>query len=345
MATPREVPLQEARRSTRTTVKLWRDLIEVRLMKPARRGGRNGFVITGDQFDHLKAIASARSQIDGRFTLGKLAFELADGGCRWVPTELVQKEVRGRVDSLLGFWRRWIQRYLGLPPQLHKITEPKIMEAAKKFALRATRKMPKRYRSSAYDAAFVLLAIFLKMMYLRKSNPMEHVRILKELVLQTGAVDLPDKGHIGFSFQGAQQLANQFASTLPGLSAVLTFDKSVNILFKAGLKPIPDDEFWKAFDAGRRADTMFWEAYDDLRQIVKLDRFSDEQRVTLRPLFIGTILALQAHPPKDVGMLEELLSGDDHGFKQLLRNQVEAVRQFLKLQPLLAAAREKKHVK
>jgi hypothetical protein len=339
-----EVPLREALESTGTPRKMWRDLLEAGLMDPARRGSQNTWVVTSQQYQRLESVARARKRIDGRFTLGKLAFELADEGCRWVPTELVQKEITIRIDSLFGFWRRWLQRYLGLPPRFDHVIEPEIMEAAKKFALRATRKMPKRYRFTAYDAVYVFLAMSLKMMYLKRSNPLDYARILKELVYHTGAVDHLDKGHIGFSFQEAQQLANQIASSLIGLSTVLSFNKSVNILFTARSKSILDADFWKAFDAGRRVSSVVWEAYDELRQFVKLDQFSEPQRAKIRPLIIGMILAFQAHPPKESGLILELLSGDERTLKQILGQLIEAARHFLTLQPLLATVPRRQHV-
>lgn len=342
--TAAEVRLSEALRTTKTGPKMWRDLIEAKLMEPARRGSQNAYVITGEQYERLKSIAWARQRIEGRFTLGKLAFTLADEGHRWVPAALVQKEITARVESYFGATRRAFQRYFGLSPQIDRVTESDIYKATEKFAKKVTKKTPARYKPAAFGACYLFLALFLKMMYLKKVNPLDEARGIKELVLQTGAVEHPTKGHVGFSFDAAMRLATQFAATLTGLSAVLSFNGSVNILFNPKSVGRSDADFWRAFDAGERASAIIWNHYDDLRRDVKLQQFSLEDRAKLRALPIAVMIAFQARPPRDAEFLNEMLSGSDQKLEDILRKLLEGIRVFMKLQPLLAAVREKKNV-
>src|SRR5580692_2598497 len=268
MATPSEVPLREALHSTETPDKMWRDLLEVGLVQPAYRGDDNVYVIPRDEFEHLKAIASARKQIEGRLTLGKLAFALVDNRQRWVPVILLQNELKLRVGSFLGLVRRGLQRWLGLSPRIGCVTEQQIYPAAKKLSLRLTKKMPLTKRVVAFSACYLFLTLILKMMYLRKPNPLDHAGTMKQLLVQTGTMEHQDRGHIGFSFDRAAQLASQFASTLSGMWQVLSLDDSINIL-STSTHCLNDTDFWRAYDAAGLVERAFFDTYADIRPDLK----------------------------------------------------------------------------
>jgi hypothetical protein len=330
--TLQDVLLRDALRSTGTSAKAWRDLIEAKLLDPAHRNETvKNYVISGEQYHRLKLISLARHEIDGRFTLGKLSFVLADRSQHWVPVVLLQNELRRKVSSYLGFVRRTLQRELGLSPQIAGVSEQQIYTAAKKLSRRLTKKVPQRKQIVAFSACYLFTTLILKMMYLRNPNPLNHAGTMKELLLHTGAVRHRDKGHIGFSFDQASQLANRFASTLSGLWLALSLDDSINIL-SASMHRVSDTDFRLALNA-------------DIRHDLKLPPIANDVREKVRPLILATLIAYRAKPPRDHELLDELFRCSDKTFRRLLSGFIVAIRVFLKLQPLLDAVRGKSGVK
>jgi hypothetical protein len=334
-----DVPLDHALEQTKTKRKMWRDLVEAKVQDPARRAGKK-YVISGQQYDRLKRIHAIRSRVDGRVTIGKITFELAIDGDRSVPVSLLRKELQKRVDSYLGFVRRTCQRHFGLSPKISHVTESEVYAAAKKFANRLTKRMPLGKRVAAFPACWLFMSMFLRMMYLRKPNPLDHVRGIKELLILTGSIDHPTKGHVGFPFSKAVELARQFAATLSGLWLVFSLDKSVNILYKAPHDGTEDD-FWKAFNATENVRAALWGFYGELGRDIKLPSFTALERAKLDPLILATIIAYQTNPPKDAEFLNEILAGSDRKLRGLLSQLLVAVRAFLRLQPLLEPFRRK----
>jgi hypothetical protein len=301
-------------------------------------------VISDEQYNRLKLISLARHEIDGRFTLGKLSFVLADRSEQWVPVALLQSELKSRVTGYLGFVRRTLQRELGLSPRIAGVSEQQVYTAAKKLSLRLTKKASHRKRIVAFSACYLFTTLILKMMYLRNPNPLDHAGTMKELLLHTGAVRHRDKGHIGFSFDQASQLANRFASTLSGLWLALSLDNSVNIL-SASTHRVSDADFWMAIDAADLVERAFLDAYADVRHDLKLPRIANDVREKLRPLILATLIAYRANPPRDHELLDELFRRSDKTFRGLLSGLVLAIRAFLMLQPLLDAVRGKSNGK
>jgi hypothetical protein len=344
MVTAREVPLREALHSTKTHEKMWRDLIEVGLMKPAYRGDQNAYVISLDEFERLKLIEAVRRRIEGRFTLGKLGFVLAESGQRWVPVLLMQNELKRRIQSWLGFVRRALQRHLGLSPRIGHVQEKHIYPAARKLSLRLTKKLPLKRRILAFSACYLFLTLILKMMYLRKPNPLDHAGTMRQLVVQTATMEHKDRGHIGTSFDEAARLANLFASTLRELWLVLSLDDSINILATSTHR-VSDEDFWRAYDAVSLVESAFLDTYSDIRDDLKLPALSLDLRKLQRTHFLASLVAFTANPPRDREMLDELLGGSDQRLRAILSQLVTAIRIFLKAQQLLQAERRKANVK
>lgn len=344
MGTPGAVLLRDALRATDTQDKRWRDLLEAGLVQPAYRGERGLYVVPRDEYENLRAIASASKQIEGRFTLGKLAFALADNNQRWVPVTLLQNELRRQVGNFLGLVRRALQRWIGLSPRIGAVTEPQIYAAAKKLSLRLTKKMPLTKRVVAFSACYLFLTLILKMMYLRKPNPLDHAGTMKQLLIQTGTMEHKDRGHIGFSFGQATQLANQFASTLSGLWEVVSLDDSINIL-STSTHRVNGEEFWRAYDAAAVVERAFYDTYADIRPDLKLPQLTQDIKTKLKPYLLATLVAFTANPPRDPTLLDELLSGSDEKLRALLSQLLVAIRTFLKAQQLLDAEKGKSRVK
>jgi hypothetical protein len=344
MAIPREVPLSEALRATKTHDKMWRDLLEAGFVKRAYRGQGNAYVITAAEYERLKAIAATRKQIEGRFTLGKLAMALAADRQRWVPVTLLQNELQRQVSNFLGLARRTLQRSLGLSPRIGYVTEPQIATASTKLSLRLTKKMPLAKRLVAFSAIYIFSAMILKMMYLRKANPLDYAGTIKQLLIQTGTMEHKDRGHIGFSFDRAAQLANQFASTLTSLWQVLTLDDSINIL-STSTHRLNDKDFWRAYDAADLVGRAFFDVYADIRPDLRLPLLTDDVRLKLKPYILATLFAYTANPPRDRALLDELLRGSDETLRAILSQLLVAVRTFLKAQQLLNAEKRESRVK
>jgi hypothetical protein len=344
MVIPSEVPLREALHSTKTHDKTWRDLLEVGLVKPAYRAADNVYVIPREEFEHLKAIASARREIEGRFTLGKLAFALVDNRQRWVPVALLQNELKLRVENFLGLSRRTLQRWLGLSPRIGHVTEQQVYSASKKLSQRLTKKMPAKKRVVAFSACYLFITLILKMMYLPKPNPLDHAGTMKQLLIQTGTMEHKDRGHIGFSFDRAAQLANQFASTLSGLWQVLSLDDSINFL-STSTHRLNDEDFWRAYDAAALLERAFFDTYADIRPDLKLPPLTDDVKAKLKPYILATVVAYTANPPPDRALLDELLSGSDEKLRGVFSLFPVAIRTFLKAQQLLDAEKGKARVK
>jgi hypothetical protein len=339
------MPLREALSTTGLGTKGWRDLIEAKLVDGARRDeSSKSYVITRAHVIRLEEIAAARRVIRGRFTLGKLGFALALRGHRWVPVSLLQSELQREVDNYFGLVRRALQRATGLSPRPGTVTENQVYNGAKKLARRLTKRLPQSRRNTAFSACYLFLALSLKMLYLKRPNPLDHAGTMKELLLHTGSVEHKDKGHVGFSFDEARDLASIFAGTLSKLDQVLTLYSSTNILCTS-ISRVSDDEFWKAFDAANLVETVVIGAYKELRRMIKLPPLSIRIRRKMFPLLLATLIAYQVNPPQDRRLLDELLQGSGQGLRSITTGLLELVRNFLKLQPLLVAARSKTNVK
>lgn len=182
------------------------------------------------------------------------------------------------------------------------------------------------------------------MMYLRKPNPLDHAGTMKQLLIQTGSMEHKERGHIGFSFDRAAQLANQFAATLSGMWQVLSVDDSINIL-STSTHLLNGEDFWRAYDAAGLVGRAFFDTYADIRPDLKLPLLANDVRAKLKPYILATLVAYTANPPPDHALLDELLRGSDEKLREVLTSLPVAIRTFLKAQQLLDAERDKLRAK
>lgn len=342
MAAPREIPLKRALRRTKTKPKMWRDLLEAGFLTPAYSAGSpRRYVISEDQYERLRLIERARRKIHGRFTLGKLGFELATAGSDFVPVKVLRKESLKRIDGYLGLVKRTAQRYTGLSPKVNSVTDSAVFAAAKRLAKRLTRKLPPLKQVAAYSVCYLVASLVLRVMYVRKASPLQHVHGIKEQIIHYMTADSPDRGHVGLSYEKVREIASMLAGSLDAIRGVIALDRHANTLY-VGVQAGDEAAFQRAFSAEDLVNNAMRDFFRDLRQFVKVPQFDDETWEVLRSLCLATLVSFQAEAPRSE-VLQELLSGSDRLLRKALSQLVSGIRDLIRLQPLLESFRKGEH--
>ena len=261
-----------------------------------------------------------------------------------MPVSLMQNELGKRVDGFFGGAKRTLQRAAGLSPDVGKATDAAVYAAAKKLSRGLTKSMRMPKRAAAEAASYLVLSILLRMMYLKRSNPMEHSRGLKELILHHMSIDHPLKGPLGFSFTKARDTAVMLSSMLAGAKDLVTLDKSKNLLYRANVRAISDADFWRAYNASTMVKKAFWDGYSEIRRDIPLPDYDAKERARMDALLLSTIVAYQADPWIRGDVFDELLGGSDNQLRKTVRTFVTGIRTFIKLQQLLSRFRGTKNV-